>query len=375
MLYRLRRFWGSLNKIALGCALLLLAVGWALVLSATLPGGQETVFPLPADAAKQALWVALGLVALFVMATVDYHVLLRLSPWIYGGALFLLALVLGIGHTSAGARRWFNLGKVYLQPGEFTKLGVLLMAVRLAAGAPSTAATERRAGWGRWLLSSVVAVGIPWALIAGQPNLGTAMLLVVCAVAVWIVVGVPWTYFAGAAGSAAAIVPFGWAFFKDYQKARLLNFLNPYRDPLGGGYTVIQSTMAIGSGGLFGRGYMHGPQNRLNFIPKHHTDFIVSVVGEEFGWFGCLALLAVYAFLYMEGLRIAHRARDHAGTHLAVGIVALLAAQTLVNLGLSMGVVPITGLPRPLLSYGGASLLINAGLLGIVLNIGRQHRR
>jgi rod shape determining protein RodA len=213
------------------------------------------------------------------------------------------------------------------------------------------------------------------ALIAAQPNLGTAMLLGAGAVAMWIVAGLPWSLVGGTGAIVAASAPAVWTLLKDYQRARILNFLNPYRDPLGGGYTVIQSVIAIGSGGLAGRGWAQGLQNRLDFIPKHHTDFIVSVLGEEFGWLGCAALLAAYLLLYLEGLRIAHRARDLAGMLLAVGIVAVLATQTLVNLGMNVGTVPVTGLPLPFLSYGGSSMLVNCGLLGILLNVSRQRRR
>jgi rod shape determining protein RodA len=221
----------------------------------------------------------------------------------------------------------------------------------------------------------VLLVGVPMALIASQPNLGTAMLLLLSVAAVWLVAGVPLSVFASAFAAAAVAGPFLWAFLKEYQRARLLNFLNPFRDPLGGGYTVIQSIMAIGSGGVLGRGWMHGTQNRLEYIPKHHTDFIVSVLGEEGGWIGCCAVLLLYLLLYLEGLRIAHRARDLNGMYLAVGIVSLLASQTLINFGMTVGVIPVMGLPLHFLSYGGSSLLINAGLLGILLNVGRQERR
>ena len=375
MFYRLRRFWNGLNKLSLSCVLLLLAIGWALVLSATLPPGQEGAFPIPTVALKQALWLSIGLVALFVGASVDYHILLRLSSWIYGGGLLLLGLVLGVGITSFGARRWFALGEVFIQPGEFIKLGVLLMAVRLAGSTPRWVDPLGRARWPRWLGVSLLVVGVPMALIASQPNLGTASLLLVSTLAIWFAAGIPWTVFASAGTAAAAAAPFAWAFLKDYQRSRILNFVNPYRDPLGGGYAVIQSMTAVGSGGLLGRGYMAGTQNRLEYIPKHHTDFIVSVLAEEWGWLGCLFVIMLYVLLYLEGLRIAHRARDVNGTYLAVGIVALLAAQTLINLGMNVGLTPVTGLPLPLLSYGGSSLLLSTFLLGILLNIGRQYRR
>ncbi len=374
-MYRLRRFLGSLNPLVAGCALILLAVGWALVLSATLPPGQPEIFPLPLLAKRQAVWIVLALLVLFAGISADYHVLLRLGPWIYGGGLFLLALVLGIGHTSFGARRWFVLGKVFIQPGEFVKLGVLLLVAAQAAASGRREPIVRRRRIPRWLVVSFLSVAVPMALIAGQPNLGTATLLFVSASAIWIVAGAPWGLFAGGAAAVAGAAPFVWAFLKDYQRARILNFLNPYRDPLGGGYTVIQSVTAIGSGGLTGRGYMLGPQNRLQYTPKHHTDFIVSVLGEEWGWVGCAALLVAYLLLYLEGLRIAHRARDAGGTYLATGIVALLACQTTVNLGMNVGLVPVTGLPLPLLSYGGSSLLIASVLVGILLNVGRQRRR
>jgi rod shape determining protein RodA len=252
---------------------------------------------------------------------------------------------------------------------------MLLVLVRLAAGSGRDPDPLRRRLVPRWLPASMIAVIVPVALILGQPNLGTALLLFLSALAVWLVAGLPWLLIWGSVATAAGAAPVVWSLLKDYQRARILNFLNPYRDPLGGGYTVIQAVTAIGSGGLTGRGFMQGPQNRLQFIPKHHTDFIVSVLGEEFGWFGCLTLVFVYLLLYLEGLRIAHRARDYTGMLLAVGIVSLLASQTLINLGMNVGIVPVTGLPLPLLSYGGSSMLMACWLLGILLNVGRQRRR
>jgi rod shape determining protein RodA len=330
---------------------------------------------VPTFALRQAVWATLGLGALVAGAMVDYHVLLRLGPWIYGVAVILLTLVLGVGHTSFGARRWFAMRGVFMQPGEFTKVGMLLVLVRLAAGGGRDPHPLRPRLIPRWLPVSLIALALPVALILGQPNLGTALLLVLSALAVWLVAGLPWSLIAGSAAAAAGVAPAVWSFLKDYQRARILNFLNPYRDPLGGGYTVIQAVTAIGSGGLMGRGFMEGPQNRLGFIPKHHTDFIVSVLGEELGWVGCLTLVFVYLLLYLEGLRIAHRARDYVGMLLAVGIVSLLASQTIINLGMNVGVVPVTGLPLPLLSYGGSSMLMACWLLGILLNVGRQRRR
>jgi len=368
-MYRLARFWESLDKTVLFCTLILMAVGWALVLSATLPPGQEGAFPLPLVAIKQAVWLALALGVLVLATSVDYHVLLRIAPWIYGTSLFLLALVLAVGHTSFGARRWFSLGLFFFQPGELTKLGVLLMAARMIAAMPE------RTRWTKWAGPTLLVTAVPMVLIMGQPNLGTAMLVFVIMLAVWVAAGVPGYVFAGAGSAVAAVAPFVWAFLKDYQKARILNFMNPYRDPLGGGYSVIQSTIAIGSGGLFGKGWGHGLQNRLQFIPKHHTDFIASVLGEEFGWVGCFVVLFVYVVLLLGALRVAHRARDAAGAWIVAGITSLLAFQTVVNLGMNMGVVPVTGLPLPLLSYGGSSLLMSSIFLGIVLNVGRQHRR
>ena len=368
-MFRFGRFWGSLDKTVLFAALLIMFAGWMMVLSATLPPGQEGTFPLPLFALKQGVWMSLGLIVMFLAMAVDYHVLLRLAPWIYGSSLFLLALVLGIGHTSLGARRWFSLGMFFVQPGELTKLGVLLLVVRVISTAP------KRQHWVRWTVRTLIITAVPMILILFQPNLGTAMLLFVSLLAVLVVAGVPFWVFGTSASIVAGILPFVWAFMKDYQKARILNFVNPYRDPLGGGYSVIQSTIAIGSGGMLGKGWANGLQNRLEFIPKHHTDFIASVVGEEFGWVGCTVLLLLYVFLFLGALRIAHRARDAAGAHLVTGITLMLAFQTSVNLGMNMGVVPVTGLPLPLFSYGGSSLIMSSVFLGIVLNVGRQRRR
>ncbi len=374
-MYRLRRFLASLNWTVLACVMALLAAGWALVLSATLPPVQDSLWPLPPLAAAQTRWIAVGVLVFLVTALADYHILLRLAPWIYGTGLVLLALVLGVGYTSYGARRWFATRWFFIQPGELAKLGTLLLVARVAAVQAARTSPLRRRIWPPWLWAGLATVAAPMALIAAQPNLGTAMLLAAGSAAIWIVAGLPWALVGGTAALTAAAAPVVWTVLKDYQRARILNFLNPYRDPLGGGYTVIQSVIAIGSGGLAGRGYTHGLQNRLDFIPKHHTDFIVSVLGEELGWIGCLVLLALYLLLYLEGLRIAHRARDFAGMLLAVGIVAILATQTLVNLGMNVGTIPVTGLPLPFLSYGGSSMIVNCGLLGLLLNISRQRRR
>lgn len=374
-MYRMRRFLATLNWTLIACVLILLGAGWALVLSATLPPVQDTLWPLPPLAAAQTRWIAVGVVVLLLTALADYHILLRLAPWIYGTGILLLGLVLGIGYTSYGARRWFATRWFFIQPGELAKLGTLLLLARLAAQQAARISPLRRTVWPDWLMSGLAAVAVPMALIAAQPNLGTAMLLAAGAAAIWIVAGLPWALVGGTIALTGAAAPVVWTFLKDYQRARILNFLNPYRDPLGGGYTVIQSVIAIGSGGLAGRGYTHGLQNRLDFIPKHHTDFIVSVLGEEFGWLGCAALLLVYLLLYLEGLRIAHRARDFSGMLMAVGIVAILSTQTIVNLGMNVGTVPVTGLPLPLLSYGGSSMIVNCGLLGLLLNISRQRRR
>jgi rod shape determining protein RodA len=372
---RLRRFLLGVNPLVAACTLLLLGTGWMLVASATVPPGQEGLWPLPALAIRQAVWIALGLLALLAGMTLDYHVLLRLAPWVYGAGIALLLLVLGAGHTSYGARRWFDFRGVFVQPAEFAKIGLLLLLARQIAASPERPDPLGRLRIPRWLPRSAAVVALPMLLILAQPNLGTAVLLLSSALAVWVVAGLSWTIFAAAGGAVAAVAPVAWSILKDYQRARVLNFLNPYRDPLGGGYTVIQSVTAIGSGGLTGRGFLAGPQNRLDYVPKHHTDFIVSVLGEEFGWLGCAAVLFAYLLLYLEGLRIAHRARDFSGTLLAAGLVGLLGFQTLVNLGMNVGIVPVTGLPLPLLSYGGSSLLVSCWLLGLLLNIGTQRRR
>jgi len=310
---------------------------------------------------RQAMRFAMGLGLMFVIALVDIRVWLRYAYVIYGVALALLVSVEFIGTVGMGAQRWVDLGFFQLQPSEVMKISLVLALARYFHSLSLEEVESLR-----FLVPPLAMVLAPVALVLRQPDLGTAILLVMGAGAMFLIAGVRLWIFGVAIAAVGAAVPFAWNYLHTYQKARILTFLNPERDPLGAGYHILQSKIALGSGGLTGRGFMQGTQSYLNFLPEKQTDFIFTSLAEELGLTGALGLLALYALIIAYGLGIALRARNHFGRLVAMGITATFFLYVFINIAMVTGLVPVVGVPLPLISYGGTAMvtiLIGFGLL------------
>ncbi len=279
----------------------------------------------------------------------------------YGFCLLLLIAVEIMGSIGMGAQRWLSLGGLNLQPSELMKLGLILALARYF----HRIHPNEKPGI-LYLLVPLGLMAVPAALILHQPNLGTTAILLMTGVMVCFAAGVRWIYFITAGIAGVVALPVAWQFLHDYQKQRVLTFLDPDKDPLGAGYNIIQSIIAIGSGGLFGQGYLHGSQGQLDFLPEKQTDFIFTMFAEEFGFIGALVLIICYVLLMVYGLVIAARCKHRFGSLIAAGISSLLFLHLFINMGMAMGMLPVVGVPLPLMSYGGSSLLtmlIGFGLL------------
>jgi rod shape determining protein RodA len=312
---------------------------------------------------RQMGWAALGLLAMVGVASVDYRRWVRWGPGLYLLGLGALGAVLAVGRTVSGARRWLALGPLTVQPSELFKLCFVLMLVRLLLSR-----------WAQPLTPGLLAVllpllALPFGLIVRQPDLGTALLLVPVTLALLVGAGIGPRLLAVVLAGGVAVLPGAWFFLREYQRERLWVFLDPLRDPLGSAYNVLQAKIAIGSGQLLGKGIAGATQSRLAFLPERHTDFIFAVFAEMWGFLGCLVLLGGYAVVFLRGFDIAATARDPVGRLLALGATALLAAQTLINLGMVSGLLPVVGIPLPFMSYGGSSLVASLMTLGLLLSV------
>ena len=292
----------------------------------------------------------------------DYKILQRYGNHFYVFNLILLILVMLVGQTALGAQRWIALGPISIQPSEFSKL---IMIIALAA------MMEKRGKIQSLTDLAPIAgyVAVPFLLVLKQPDLGTSLVFLAIFLGMVFVAGIRLRILFGIFGLGLAAMPVLWHFLKDYQKMRIMVFLDPNVDPLGAGYHIIQSKIAIGSGLLFGKGLFGGTQSQLNFLPENHTDFIFSVVGEELGFVGCAILLLLYLIVLWRGVKIARDASDTFGRLLAVGITSMIAFHVLINVGMTMGIMPVTGIPLPLMSYGVSSLTTNIMAIAILLNI------
>jgi rod shape determining protein RodA len=320
----------------------------------------------PRLAARHLTWIGLGALASIGIARVDYR---RWSDfaWVaYGLSVLALSLVLVAGAVRLGATRWLSIFGFSLQPSELAKLTTIWLLARHLAGQPTP--LPGRIVWG-----SLVFVGPPALLVFVQPDLGSASVFG----AIWFgmiwVAGASRRLLGGLAGGLLAGGPIGWHLLQDYQRARLLAFVDPHADPLGAGYTIIQSTIAMGSGQLWGRGWFAGTQNQLNFLPERHSDFIFSVIGEEWGFLGCLGIVAAFSWLLARLVRVALMTSEPQGQLIAAGVFSWLAYQAVVNMGMVMGLLPVVGVPLPLVSYGGSSMLTVWLALGLVQSV-RRHR-
>ena len=314
-------------------------------------------------ALRQLLWFGVGLFALLVVASLDYKKLVRVAPVFYALGLAGLAAVFVLGRTVSGARRWIVLGSFSVQPAELFKICFVLTAVWLLSSS-----------WAQPVTGAVLAVALPllalpFVLIIKQPDLGTALLLCPVLIALLVAAGMRLRLLGGLGLAGLSALPLVWFAMKDYQRERILVFLDPFRDPQGSAYNVIQAKIAIGSGQLLGKGMAGATQSRLAFLPERHTDFVFAVFAETWGFVGCLVLLTCYAVLLVRGFDIAASAREPVGRLLALGATVLLAAQILVNVGMVSGLMPVVGVPLPLMSYGGSSMLVSLMTLGLLLSV------
>jgi rod shape determining protein RodA len=318
---------------------------------------------VPRYGVRQVLWVGVAAVAALVVVSIDYHVLARWSYTGYALGLVALGAVLLLGRTAQGARRWLALGPLAVQPSELFKL-VLLATVAAYLGSRE----EFRPGWDRVLVPLALAAPA-LALIVKQPDLGTALALLPVVLALVFVGGARMRDLAILAGSGLAVAPAVWFLLRDYQRARLLVYVDPSRDPLGSAWNVIQAKITIGSGQFLGKGLFGGTQSRLAFLPERHTDFVFAAFAESWGFLGAIGLLGVYLLLVLRGIEVAASARDGLGSLLATGATALLASQALVNLGMVTGLLPVVGIPLPLVSYGGSALVTALGAVALIANV------
>jgi len=313
---------------------------------------------------KQILWLAIGLGAMLVIAFVEYRFYTDFAYIVYATAVILLIIVLVYGIITFGAQRWMKVGPLIFQPSEFVKISLILALAKFFQRYPG------REGYSlKQLAFPFFLLFLPMILVLKQPHLGTAIVLLLIFLSILIFVKVRWSALITLGVIGLSILPLVWRFLKDYQRQRIITFFNPDLDPLGAGYHLIQSKIAVGSGGLFGKGFMKGTQCKLGFLPEQHTDFIFSALGEEWGLVGCFIVLGLYFLLILWGLRIAIGSKDRFGAILCFGVVAMIFWHTLINIGMVLGLMPVVGIPIPLLSYGGSFLLSTLIGIGLLLNV------
>jgi rod shape determining protein RodA len=332
-------------------------VGFAMLYSAA--NGRWEVWALP-----QMTRFAVGLGVLVAVAVVDIRIIMRYAYAFYFVVLVLLVIVDVKGVIGGGAQRWIDLGVINLQPSELMKAGIVLALARYFQGI-----SLDDIGSPLVLLAPLGLVAAPVVLVMIQPDLGTALVILMGAGVMFFLAGVRlWKFITlGVLGLAA--IPIAWNLMREYQQNRVLTFLNPERDPLGTGYHILQSKIALGSGGLFGKGYMQGTQSHLNFLPERQTDFIFTMLAEEFGMVGALTLIGLYLIIMIYGFAIAFRARHQFGRLLAVGITATIFFYVFINMAMVMGLIPVVGVPLPLISYGGTALLNLMFCAGLLMNV------
>ncbi|MCH8918645.1 MAG: rod shape-determining protein RodA [Alphaproteobacteria bacterium] len=345
---------GQLNWGLVIVVTLIASVGFAMLYSAA----NGNIHPW---ASRQMARFGPALVMMIGLALVDIRIWLRNAYIIYLGALALLVAVEFVGAAGMGAQRWISLGPVNLQPSEVMKLALIIVLARYFHALPKGAVTKAR-----YLIWPALLSAAPALLVLRQPDLGTAVMLLMIAGVLFFMAGVRLWTFGLAIGLGLVAIPIAWQFMKPYQKRRILTFLDPESDPLGAGYHILQSKIALGSGGLTGKGFLKGSQAHLNFLPEKQTDFIFTMLAEEFGLVGGIGLLALYSLVLVYGYFIALRAHSQFGRLLALGVTSAFFLYVFINIAMVMGLIPVVGVPLPLISYGGTSmvmLLVGFGLL------------
>ncbi|MBU0995704.1 MAG: rod shape-determining protein RodA [Proteobacteria bacterium] len=356
-----RRLIEYFDWVLLGVTLLLGLMGMGILYSAVAAG---EIIPNRVLFIKQLIWFGAGLVLMFFSFLINYKNLDRWGIWLYIASIALLASVLVFGKLVGGSQRWLVLGPVTMQPSEIAKLAVIIFLAKYYAKYSNINGMSLRE-----LIKPFLIVLIPFMLIVKQPDLGTAMLIVLIAASMTIFVRIERRTLISIMSVCIVTIPLIWFLLKGYQKQRILTFLNPDRDPLGAGYHIIQSKIAIGSGMITGKGFLKGTQNVLSFLPEQHTDFILSVLAEEWGFVGTGLIVLIYLLLIVWGLNIAHGCREPFGVILSVGITSMLFWQVFINIAMVMGLMPVVGVPLPLISYGGSSVITTIISIGILINI------
>lgn len=358
----IRHRWARLDWLSLAATFALMVVGVLFIFSAAYQTHRGEIQPFYR---KQILWCVIGLISYLTVAAIDYRRLAAWSGALYGMGALLLVAVLFVGVKVNGAYRWLNVGGIYVQPSELAKLTTVILMARvlsrpgISLRRPST------------LYGTLAIAALPFGLIMMEPDLGTAAVLAPVTVVMLFAAGVPLRYLLLLAVVALALSPAGWFALGDYQRERLLVFLDPGRDPLGAGWNKIQSEIAVGCGGLWGKGFLKGTQNILGFLPRTvaPTDFIFSVIAEEAGFMGGVGLIGLFAVMFTRAMHVAAVARDRFGQLLTVGLATLLFAHVFVNIAMTIGLMPITGLPLPLISYGGSFMVSSLLALGLIQSV------
>jgi len=312
---------------------------------------------------KQLSWILLGVVAMLLVSRLDYHIVLHRAPILYALGVAGLIAVLAVGHTRFGARRWLPVLGQFLQVSELVKLVIILLLARFYA----EVRTDRLSVVDLLKVGSLTAV--PLVLILLQPDMGTALVLVPAVVVGAYLAGIDWKHAAVLLLAGALMLPVGWQFLKPYQKERVTTFLRPEANPRGAGYQILQSKIAVGSGGFWGKGLGRGSQNQLGFVPVRYSDFILAALAEELGFAGVFVTLLLYTALLLRLIQNAQRAKDRAGMFLVMGVAAMVGFHVLVNVAMVIGYMPVTGIPLPLMSYGGSATMFMFLALGMVMNV------
>jgi len=355
-----RRVFTHFDWTLVGMVLLIASIG-ILNLYSTTSNGEISGTPLYL---KQIFWLMIGLAVMITIALIEYRFYSDFAYIIYVAAFFCLLVVLAYGIITSGAQRWVRIGAISFQPSEFVKISLILALAKFFHRSP------RRDGYSLKDLSlPFFLLLLPMGLILKQPDLGTSIILLLIFVSVLLFVRVRWASLLALMIGGLSVLPLLWRFLKEYQKKRIITFFDPDMDPLGAGYHIIQSKIAVGSGGILGKGFLKGTQCKLGFLPEQQTDFIFSAFTEEWGLIGSLFVVGLYFALILWGLRIAVQSKDRFGAILAFGVVSMLFWHVFINIGMVLGIMPVVGIPLPLFSYGGSFLISTLIGIGLLLNV------
>ncbi len=349
----------SIDPTLMGALIILFGISLVVLYSAT-SGDMNAI-------TRQSIRFGIGFFALITLAQIPNKQLSNWAPWLFAIGMILLFVVIAIGYSGKGAQRWLDLGVIRFQPSELMKIFLPIMVAWYFSDKPMPPSLKD-------IVIALIIIAIPAGLIVRQPDLGTAILIVLAGLFVIFLAGITWRLLTIFVGLVLACMPLFWFYLHDYQRQRILTLLNPESDPLGTGYHIIQSKIAIGSGGIYGKGWLNGTQSQLDFIPERSTDFIFSVFSEEFGFMGVALLLFIYGFIVLRGLSIAARAQDTFSRLLAGSLSLSFFSYFVVNIGMVSGLLPVVGVPLPLISYGGTSAVTILASFGILMSI-HSHRK